>query len=135
MPTTYQWLSSSTKHFKSVLLQACCLQAEMFHYDNSTTIPLWDPLIYLSSNINELPIVDDTGAAFSIIPTMADFDECIARSACTSLNQLSGQMPVIGEGHITWNIEDVEGTRHQIKTQAYFSFQLPQLDYFPLKLT
>ena len=120
MPTTYCRVLPSSPQYATILLEARCLQAEMFHYDNRITMPLSDPMVYLSSNINELPIVIDTGASFSITPTIADFDTKIVRSTCTSLNQLSGKTPVIGEGPITWNIEDVEGTRRQIKTQAYY---------------
>ena len=120
MPTTYYQLSANSTQHHTILLQARCLQAQMFHYDNNLTFPLSNPSIYLSSNINELPIVIDTGASFSITPTITDFDQSIARSACMSLNQLSGKTPVIGEGPITWNIEDVEGTRRQIKTHAYY---------------
>ena len=120
MPATYYQLSKHSTQHQTILLQARCLQAQMFHYDTSLSFPLSNPSIYLSSNVNELPIVIDTGASFSITPTITDFDQSIARSACTSLNQLSGKTPVIGEGPITWNIEDVEGTRRQIKTHAYY---------------
>eukprot|EP00536_Pseudo-nitzschia_multiseries_P017995 jgi/Psemu1/53575/gm1.53575_g len=99
------------------------LSANRLHYNYQCTIPLRDPLlVYLSSNVTELPIVINSGASCTIISTISDFTDQITKSKCTtSLTQSRGKAAVIGEGTITWNIEDIKkGTRCQIHTKAYY---------------
>ena len=79
-----------------------------------------NPSFYFSSDIAELPIIINTGAYFSIPTTATDFTQQIVASLCTSFNQLSGKTTVVGEGPIKWDIEDVTGTRHQLKTHTYY---------------
>lgn len=121
LPSSYTQLSHTDRNYHSILLQARSLKAQLFRYEeNIATTSQFDPLVYTSSNAAEHPIVIDTGASCSITPTISDFDGCIKTSSVDGLNQLSGRTPVVGEGQITWQIEDVAGTKHSIGTYAYY---------------
>ena len=121
LPPSYTRLSHSDPSYHSILLQARSLKAQLFRYEeNMATTSQLDPLVYTSSNATEHPIVIDTGASCSITPTISDFDGKLTKSSVAGLNQLSGSTPVVGEGQITWRIEDVKGTKRNISTHAYY---------------
>ena len=120
MPSSYSRLPSDCTQFHHILLQARGLKARFFHYDDQLTIPLKDPMVYTSSNAEELPIVIDTGASCSITPTIKDFDGKLQKSSISGLNQVTGTASIVGQGNITWTIEDLEGTVRDIRTSAYY---------------
>ena len=114
----YHYVLSLFSEFHTIFLGATCLQVKLFQYRIS--LPLQNPSIYLSSHSNQLPIVINAGAPFSITPTLADFTQGIVLLACSRLNQLSRTTSVTGEGPFSWNIEDVKETCQRIDTQAYY---------------
>ena len=117
----YTRLDQSTSLYKSIWLQARNLKSQVFHYDSSLddcTDSTSD--IYVSSCSNDLPIVIDTGASNSISPEPTDFVDTIEKSDLPALKQVNGTTPVCGEGKVCWKIEDFNGTRRSITTQAYY---------------
>jgi hypothetical protein len=119
--TSYHRLDHFSPLFESLLIQARHLQAQVFHYDTTLNNCTDDTLeIYISSCSKELPIVIDTGASGSITPIASDFVNGIHKADLQSLNQVNGKTPVCGQGLVEWPIEDVEGTRRTITTEAYY---------------
>jgi hypothetical protein len=120
--SNYCRVDPSSNQYATILLQARHLKAQVFHYDttfgnkNETTTA-----IYVSSCDDELPIVIDTGASNSITPIASDFvDGILNKADLQSLKQVNGTTPVCGQGEVNWDIEDVEGTRRRINTDAYY---------------
>jgi hypothetical protein len=97
------------------------LKAQIFHYDTTHTACTESTTeLYISSCKIELPIVIDTGASNSITPIPSDFvDGIIHKADLQALSQLNGTTPVCGQGLVKWPIEDVDGTRRTITTDAY----------------
>ena len=120
MPITYRRLCDTEPEYHTILLQARSLQARIFHYDQQFTSPLSNPMIYLSANTDELPIIIDTGASCSLTPIPSDFDGRLTKPDITGLAQVSGEATVAGAGTVTWNIEDLRGIRRPITTKAYY---------------
>jgi hypothetical protein len=119
--TTYHPLDHSSPLFKSLLIQARHLKAQVFHYDTSLQNCTDATLeIYTSSCPTELPIVIDTGASSSITPIASDFINGIHKADLQALTQVNGSTPVCGQGYVQWPIEDVNGTRRTITTDAYY---------------
>ena len=117
----YTRLDQSTSLYKSIWLQAQNLKSQVFHYDSSLddcTDSTSD--IYVSSCFDDLPIVIDTGASNSISPKASDFVGMIEKSDLASLKQVNGTTPVCGEGKVCWKIEDFNGTRRSVTTEAYY---------------
>jgi hypothetical protein len=119
-PTRYSAVPKGTLSYKRILLQARGLKAQFFNYDDHLTTPLLEPFIYTSSNPSELPIVIDTGASCSITPVISDFNDKLEKPDIPGLNQLTGQATVVGQGNITWKVEDMYGTKRDISTKAYY---------------
>ena len=113
-------LDPSSLHYKSILIQARHLQLQVFHYDTTLNNNSSTPEIYLSSNSKELPIVIDTGASTSITPIASDFTTDISKADLQELKQVNGTTAVCGQGTVLWPIEDVNGTRRSIITDAYY---------------
>ena len=118
-PFRYTQLQKGSLEYTRILLQASSLKAQLFNYDGNPSSPA-EAVIYQSSNVTELPIVIDTGASCSITPIIDDFDDTIQKPDITGLNQLSGKTSVIGQGLVTWTIEDMCGVRRKIQTKAYY---------------
>jgi hypothetical protein len=107
--------------FESLLIQARHLRAQVFHYDTTLNNCIDDTLeIYVSSCSKELPIVIDTGASSSITPIASDFINGIHKPNLQSLDQVNGKTLICGQGMVEWPIDDVNGTRRTITTEAYF---------------
>jgi hypothetical protein len=108
----------SSALFQSILIQARHLKAQIFHYDTTFTAGTESTAeIYIS----ELPIVIDTGASNSITPITSDFVHGIIHKAdLQALSQVNGTTPVCGQGLVKWPIEDVDGNRRTITTDAYY---------------
>jgi hypothetical protein len=120
--STYRRLNPSSNLFQSILIQARHLKSHVFHYDaTSTTDTELTTAIYISSCKTELPIVIDTGASNSITPIPSDFVNGIIHKAdLQALSQVNGTTPVCGQGPVEWPIEDVDGNRRTITTDAYY---------------
>jgi len=118
---TYRRLPSLSPRYHQILLQAHSLKAQLFRYNDHTSLSLQHPLVYTSSIDTELPIVIDTGASCSITPVIEDFTRKLQSPDITDLNQLTGQAKVIGQGPITWQVEDVNGIQRSIDTTAYYA--------------
>lgn len=116
----YRRLHMKSPHYARILLQGHSLKAQLFKYEDQISIQLTNPLVYSSTNDNELPIVINTGASYSITPVVEDFTGKIQASNVTDLNQLSGKAQVVGKGPIAWNIEDMHGVRRRLSTVAYY---------------
>jgi hypothetical protein len=119
--SSYHRLDSSSFQFRRILIQARHLKSQVFHYDttlNHTTDST--PEIYISTKTDELPIVIDTGASGSITPIASDFSNGIHKADLQTLKQVNGTTPVCGEGSVHWKIEDMEGIRRTIITDAYY---------------
>jgi len=119
--TSYRRLEPTSHLFKNLLIQARHLKAQVFHYDttlNNCTDTTME--IYVSSCSKELPIVIDTGASGSITPIASDFTNGIHKADLQALTQVNGSTPVCGQGSVEWPIEDVDGTRRTIVTDAYY---------------
>jgi len=119
-PSTYYRINQSDPRYKPLLLQAKSLQARIFHYDQRVSIPLKDPLVFLSQNHCDLPIIIDTGASCSLTPNATDFTGPLSKADISGLSQVSGRATVAGSGTVAWNIEDQNGVRRKITTNAYF---------------
>lgn len=120
--STYTKLSSTSPTYRSIFFQARSLKSILQHYDQPATMD--NPSIYVSSKPTELPIVIDTGASCSVTPIATDFVGGIP-SKCTKTTRMEGlngeHTPVLGAGPISWDIEDVDGVRAQLKTIAYYA--------------
>jgi hypothetical protein len=119
--SSYHRLDPSSTIFASILIQAHHLKSQVFHYDttfNNNTDST--PEIYVSSRNDELPIVIDTGASGSISPIASDFVNGIHKADLQTLKQVNGTTPVCGEGPVHWKIEDIDGIRRTISTDAYY---------------
>ena len=118
--SSYTLLSNSDSRYKVILLEARQLQLNLSNYEERVTMPLNQPAIYHSSKHDELPIVIDTGASCSLTPIHSDFIGAIEPSNIPTLNNISGKTPVVGQGLIEWNIQDVKGILKPIQTTAYY---------------
>jgi hypothetical protein len=118
--SSYRRLEPSSPHFNSILIQARHLKSQVFHYDTTFVNNDDTPQIYVSSNNKELPIVIDTGASSSITPIASDFTSEISKADLQELKQVNGTTPVCGQGIVDWPIEDVDGIRRSITTDAYY---------------
>jgi hypothetical protein len=118
--SSYRRLDPSSTQLSSILIQARHLQSQVFHYGTTLANTNNTPEIYVSSNNKELPIVIDTGASSSITPIASDFTSEISKADLQELKQVNGTTPVCGQGIVEWPIEDVEGVRRSIVTEAYF---------------
>jgi hypothetical protein len=76
--------------------------------------------IYNSSDVNELPIIIDSGDSITITPILADFVGSVKPSTITSLQGISARTNVEGEGTVCWTIPDALSQVHQLKTKAYY---------------
>jgi hypothetical protein len=117
---SYTRLSTSDPRYTVILLEARHLQLNLSNYDERVTMPLQQLAIYHSNKPDELPIVIDTGASCSLTPIYSDFIGTIDPSDIPTLNNISGKTPVVGQGIIEWNIQDVRGIVKPIQTTAYY---------------
>ena len=79
------------------------------------------PEIYISrDSTEELPIVIDTGASFSVTPNVNDFIGQIQPSDLDSLKGLNSDIKVFGQGTVQWTIQDVLGNVRKLQTTAYY---------------
>jgi hypothetical protein len=118
--SSYCRLDPSSPQFTTILIQACHLKLQVFHYDTTFDNSDSNPEIYISTNNKELPIVIDTGASRSITPIATDFTTEIAKADLQELRQVNGTTAVCGQGTVLWPIEDVDGVRRSITTDAYY---------------
>ena len=87
IPDHYTSLIPSSASYKRILLEARALVPYITHYNEF--IPLFNPSIFASSCIGELPIVIDTGASCSITPLLSDFIEELSTPDIESLGSLT----------------------------------------------
>ena len=118
--SSYTLLTRSDPRYTVILLEARHLQLNLSNYDERADMPMHQPAIYHSNKPDELPIVIDTGASCSLTPIHSDFIGTIEPSTISTLNNISGKTPVVGQGQIEWNIQDVNGIVKPIQTTAYY---------------
>jgi hypothetical protein len=119
--SSYHLLDSSPSRFRRILIQARHLKSQVFHYDTTLNNSAdTTPEIYISTKTNELPIVIDTGTSGSITAIASNFSSGIHKANLQTLKQVNGTTPVCGEGSVHWKIEDMEGIRRTIITDAYY---------------
>jgi hypothetical protein len=99
--------------------QALIMSAALVQ-DNYTSNAFAPPTVYLSKKRNELPIVIDSGASYSVTPTLDDFLGPIEPCSTKELNGLNTSIKVIGHGTVEWKIQDLFGTVRSIKTKAFY---------------
>ena len=75
--------------------------------------------VYISGKEPELPVVIDSGASFSLTPTINDFITPI-RPSKTKLSGLEGETVVAGVGTVEWIIQDVNGLIQKIRCEAFY---------------
>jgi len=76
--------------------------------------------VYFSEDLNELPIVIDTGASMSLTPNIKDFRGPLVPSTTNELRGLSHSTPVMGMGYVEWTVRDIFGVIRTIRTKAYY---------------
>ena len=119
LPSRYTELSKSDPRYKRILLEARGLRTSLHHYKQK--IPLSNPMIYLSREQREPPIVIDTGASCSVTPLARDYMTTPTVPDTSSMEGLNGaKTEVVGQGTVQWDIQDVHGRRDIIETNAYF---------------
>lgn len=69
---------------------------------------------------DEVPVVIDTGASFSLSPFEEDFIGPIKKAPLESLQGLNAEAAVLGEGIVEWHIQDIYGVTRAIRTRAMF---------------
>ncbi len=100
---------------KNQCRQALIMSAKLVQ-DDYTSGALAKPTVYISRKRGELPIVIDSGASYSVTPTLADFVGPIEPCSNKELNQLNATIKVIGHGTVKWKIQDLFGTVRSVKT-------------------
>jgi hypothetical protein len=68
----------------------------------------------------ELPIVLDTGASWSVTPSLDDFVSTIKPSTIGDLKSLDNTIKVHGIGTVEWVIQDMHGNTRAIRTKALY---------------
>ncbi|CAJ1952569.1 unnamed protein product [Cylindrotheca closterium] len=72
--------------------------------------------VYINADSkDDLPIVIDTGASFSLTPNLEDFVTKPIACGTTSLNGLSSKVSVLGVGEVEWKVRDLHGTIKSIR--------------------
>ena len=69
---------------------------------------------------DEVPVVIDTGASFSLTPFREDFVGPMEETNTDNLQGLNAQAEVKGEGEVKWHVRDVFGVGWKVKTKALF---------------
>ena len=70
---------------------------------------------------DEVPVVIDTGASYSLTPFKEDFVGPLnTTTEFYSLQGLSSKAAVCGEGTVEWSIQDIYGITRTVRTKAYF---------------
>jgi hypothetical protein len=67
----------------------------------------------------DIPIVYDTGASFSVTPCSSDFVSDIRSCDTSEMTGLADSVPIRGKGWVEWNIRDVFGRIHKVRTEAF----------------
>jgi hypothetical protein len=89
-------------------------------YDWPTSTP--QQRAYLTEGVltNEVPIVLDTGASFSLTPFESDFVRGLTPSKATEMTGITDAVKIEGIGTVEWPIVDIFGRCRTITTQAYY---------------
>jgi hypothetical protein len=90
-------------------------------YENATWIAGNRRTVYFSRQEGELPIVLDSGASYSVTPSLDNFLDPTRRPCATKeRNGLNSLIKVVGVGMVKWKIQDLFGAVWAIKTEAYY---------------
>jgi hypothetical protein len=108
------------KTCKLALISAQKLRSSTSSYENATKITGQQQTIYFSRKDNQLPIIIDTGASFSVTPNLDDFLGPIRPCTTKELNGLNSSITVVGVGTVEWKVQDLFGAVRSIKTDAYY---------------
>eukprot|EP00536_Pseudo-nitzschia_multiseries_P004066 jgi/Psemu1/187116/e_gw1.65.25.1 len=122
IPRRYESLKPSDPQYQRILPQAEQLKPSIvLSYNREASLPLSALESYVSTQANKLPIVIDTGDSNSITPTCADFIRQPSKPDTGTMEGLTGnKAEVIGEGVVSWDIEDYNGIKETLTTEAYF---------------
>jgi hypothetical protein len=71
----------------------------------------------------DLSIVIDTGASWSVTPFLMDFVSSINESCLDSLHSLDGQIQVCGKGTVQWTVQDQMGV---VRTLRHTGLYVPR---------
>ena len=74
---------------------------------------------YQALSRDDVPIVVDSGASYSLTPFIEDFVDHLEKSKLENLQGLNATADVKGEGWVEWMIQDHCGTKRMIKTRAH----------------
>eukprot|EP00536_Pseudo-nitzschia_multiseries_P011681 jgi/Psemu1/29682/gm1.29682_g len=115
-------IQPSDPRYQRILPQAEQLKPSIvLSYNREASLPLSALESYVSTQANKLPIVIDTGDSNSITPTCADFIRQPSKPDTGTMEGLTGnKAEVIGEGVVSWDIEDYNGIKETLTTEAYF---------------
>ena len=108
-------LQSCPRHSRSIMAQGLVAAANLTGRPCSYGTPTHTS-IYISQKNPELAIVIDTGASFSVTPSLTDFISSIRPATTSSLKSLNSNIEVHGEGTVEWEIQDVTGQVRRIRT-------------------
>jgi hypothetical protein len=82
-----------------------------------------EPVVSTNSqrdNNEDLPIVIDMGASWSVTPFLMDFVSSIEESSLDSLHSLDGQIQVCGKGTVEWTVQDQMGVVRTLRHTALY---------------
>ena len=99
-------LSPTSDQYKDIMFNGRGLQAKLRAYDE---VIMDNPIICHSCGNDELPIVIDTGAFYSITPDPLYFDDNLISPEFTHLSGISSKTAFNGQGMVTWMIDDRTG--------------------------
>jgi hypothetical protein len=115
----YNSIDPLSSQFKHIFLEAKGLQTSIREYGE--IVPLSSPMIYVSTNKDDLPIVIDTGASCKITPTLSCFISRPTKPDTATLGSLTTvETKVAGQGPIEWDIGDVNGVLKKLQTTSYY---------------
>jgi hypothetical protein len=110
----------SQKKTRSSMKHALLHASEIVRCNPSYSAAPSLPTLYLSRKDNDLPIVINSGASFSVSLTISDFAGAIRPCRTTHLNGLKGKINAVGEGDVEWTVQDIFGTTRKLRSTAYY---------------
>lgn len=89
-----------------------------YHHNEQETSK--EHYVCVAAKEDDMPIVIDTGASFSVSPRREDFITPLEPSDVLSLRGLNGAVKVFGTGLVEWEVQDARGTVRKLRTKAYY---------------
>lgn len=91
-----------------------------FSFYTNCAVPLGESSFIVQPNLNNLPIVIDTGASRSLSPRRDDFLEGSFTPLSSSLEGVSEKTSIEGKGLVSWEVTDMHGKIGVVVTEAYY---------------